>query len=318
VTPSVEVSAGALPPHTLIVPAPAKVNLFLRVLGRREDGYHDLETLVVPIGLEDRLHVHAFADPAVFRRLSLSLELEGEPQAVAGVPLDESNLILRAASALSAAVGGVRGFADVVLEKNVPAAAGLGGGSADAAATLRALNDLWGAGLSGEGLREIGAGVGSDVPALLVGSAAIARGRGERVEPSPVPALRLVLVPFSFGVSTADAFRWWDEDGSVAGPDPDRILEALRAGDPSACAADGPANDLETPVIARRPELGRVRDLLVEGGAAAALMSGSGPTMMGLLPPGRDRIDETARAAIEGISGRPVIQTETRAGGPGG
>ena len=302
---------GALPPHTLVVPAPAKVNLLLRVLATREDGFHDLETLVVPIGLEDRLHVHAFADPGVFRSLSLSLELEGEPEAVAGVPLDESNLVLRAASALAAAAGGVRGFAEFVLQKRVPAAAGLGGGSGDAAAALLALNDLWGTRLPDERLREVGASVGSDVPALLVGSAAIARGRGERVEPASVPGLRMVLVPFSFGVSTADAFRWWDEDGSVTGAEPAAALAAFRAG-AAAPPGGGPTNDLEAPVAARHPAIAVVRDLLLEGGAAAALMTGSGPTMVGILPKGRRGIDQGARTAIEQISGRAVIETSSR------
>ena len=295
-------------PHTMNVPAPAKVNLLLRVLGRREDGFHDLETLVVPVGLEDRLRVHAFADPQVFRSLSVTLELVGEPADLAGVPLDESNLVLRAAAALSEAAGGVRGFAEFVLEKRVPAAAGLGGGSGDAAAALLALDDLWETRMSEDRLREVGAGVGSDVPALLAGTSVLARGRGERVEPHPVPGFRLVLVPFTFGVSTADAFRWWDEDGSVPGPDPAAALAALRGGLP---VADGLVNDLEPPVAARHPEIGAVRGLLVAAGAAA-VMSGSGPTMIGVLPPGSDGIGDTARTAIEEISGRPVIETTSR------
>ena len=302
---------GAPPatPHTLIVPAPAKVNLFLRVLGRREDGYHDLETLVVPVGLEDRLHVHAFADPEVFRSLSVSLELAGDPARLAGVPLDETNLVLRAAAALSEAVGGVRGFAEFVLEKRVPAAAGLGGGSGDAAAALLALNDLWSAGLSDDRLCEVGAGVGSDVPALLARTPVIARGRGERVEPHPVRGFRMVLVPFSFGVSTADAFRWWDEDRAVPGPDPSAALASMSETGP---VAGGLVNDLEPPVVARHPEIGAVRDLLVDAGAVLAVMSGSGPTMVGVLPPGNDEIDVEARAAIEEISGCAAIETATR------
>jgi len=295
-------------PHTLIVPAPAKVNLFLRVVGRRDDGFHDLETLVVPVALEDRLRVHAFADPAVFRSLSVSLEITGDPASTAGVPLDETNLVLRAAAAMSEAAGGIRGFAEFVLEKRVPAAAGLGGGSGDAAAALRALDDLWETDLSDERLRAIGAEIGSDVPAMLAGSAVIARGRGERVEPVVLAGFDMVLVPFPFGVSTADAFRWWDEDGSATGPDPAAVLAAVTSG----AVADGLANDLQEPVVARHPEIGRVRDLLLEGGASAAVMSGSGPTMVGVLPPGGRGIEPGATAAIEEISGVPVIETQTR------
>ena len=220
-----ELDPAALPAHTVIVSAPAKVNPFLRVLGRRDDGYHDLETIVQPIDLADRLQIHADADET-FRTLSLSLDVTGDPGLAARVPMDESNLVLRAARAL-AGDGAIRGFAEIVLEKRVPVAAGLGGGSADAAAALRALNELWGLGRADDELRALGASVGSDVPALLAGGPCIARGRGERVERVAGARLDLVVVGFSFGVSTADAFRWWDEDGAVTGPDPESALSAL-------------------------------------------------------------------------------------------
>src|SRR5205814_1209531 len=139
----------------------------------------------------------------------------GDPDVVRPVPSDESNLMLRAAAELAERAG-VRGFAEIELEKRVPTAAGLGGGSADAAATLRALNDLWGCGLGRRDLGLVASAVGSDVPALLEGRTVRIRGRGEVVEPAdPVRAV-FVLVPFDFGVRTADAYRWWDEDGGPA------------------------------------------------------------------------------------------------------
>ncbi|HEX8099172.1 MAG TPA: 4-(cytidine 5'-diphospho)-2-C-methyl-D-erythritol kinase, partial [Actinomycetota bacterium] len=210
--------------NTRTVEARAKINPFLRVLGRRSDGYHDIESLVLPISLADRLEIHAASDPS-FRTLSLALEVVGDPPLIRRVPVDESNLVLRVAEAL-ARRGDVHGFADVTLEKLIPVAGGLGGGSADAAATLLALNDLWGNPVSDETLVEIGAHVGSDVPALLAGRAVLMAGRGEQVEPVEITPMRWRLVTFPFGVSTRDAYGWWDEDGAVTGPDPGGVLDA--------------------------------------------------------------------------------------------
>jgi 4-diphosphocytidyl-2-C-methyl-D-erythritol kinase len=268
-------------PRTLSVEAPAKVNLFLRVLGRRPDGYHELESLVAPIDFADRLDIHADSGPE-FRTLALALDITGDLDLVRQVPADESNLVLRAARALADAVE-ARGFADITLEKRVPAAAGLGGGSADAAATLRALNQLWECGLDEAALTEVATSVGSDVPALLVGGPALARGRGERVEPISVPSLNLALVTFPFGVSTADAFRWWDEEGGSPGVDPGPILSAAREG-PAAALKDLLYNDLEDVVIRRHPAIGEAKKRLLDAGAVAVVMSGSGPALAALLP----------------------------------
>jgi 4-diphosphocytidyl-2-C-methyl-D-erythritol kinase len=302
------VDAGALPAQTVIVPAPAKVNPFLRVLGRRDDGFHDLETVVLPIDLADRLQIHAFADASSFRTLSLSLEATGDPGLLARVPLDESNLILRAAHALAVA-GEVRGFAEFVLEKRVPVAAGLGGGSADAAAALRALNRLWALGMPDDELCAVGAAVGSDVPALLMGGPCVARGRGERVEPAAAPGVNLVVIGFSFGVSTEDAFRWWDEEGATTGPDPAAFLGSLErlAGEPGPHAPASLAavlhNDLEGPVAARHPVVGDARNRLESAGVPAVVMTGSGPTLIGVVS---SRLDSDAERDLEDIAGRPV------------
>src|SRR5207302_982495 len=150
---------------------------------RRADGYHEIESLIVPVSLADDLTVRL--DPEL--RLSVRGELAD------AVPLDEDNLVVRAARAL-AAVGEVDAGADIELEKRIPVAAGLGGGSADAAAALLALDELWGCGLDGEALLALGATVGSDVPALLHGGAVIVRGRGEIVEPVSVGPAWWVLV----------------------------------------------------------------------------------------------------------------------------
>ena len=261
------------------------MNLFLRVLGRRPDGYHDVESLVLPISLADRLEIHAAADPG-FKTLSLALEVTGDPSMVRRVPVDESNLVLRAADILARAIDAT-GFADVLLEKAVPVAAGLGGGSADAAATLRALDELWGGGLTEEHLRSVGADVGSDVPALLAGGPALVRGRGEVVERLELPSLRWMLVVFPFGVSTRDAYRWWDEEGGLTGPDPGPLIRAARAGD---ILETGRLlfNDLERPVLQHHPEIASAKERLLEGGAAGVVLCGSGPTLAALTPPQRD------------------------------
>jgi 4-diphosphocytidyl-2-C-methyl-D-erythritol kinase len=284
--------------------ARAKINLFLRVLGTRDDGYHDLETLIVPISLADRLMVHADADPS-FRTLSLSLEVTGHADLVRGVPRDESNLVLKAAAALALRTG-LRGFADITLEKLVPVGAGLGGGSADAAAALRVLNDLWGCGLEPEALIEVAANIGSDVPALVMGGSVGAKGRGERIEPVLVQPLSIVLVTFPFAVPTPDAFRWWDEEGST-GPDPNELLGA--AGPDGDLASLGRLlfNDLERPVIHRHPEIADAKRILLEGGSVGTVMSGSGPSVVGLMATDSDRLTPDAEKAIEELTGRPVL-----------
>ncbi len=304
-----------LPADTLSLRAWAKVNLFLRVLGTRSDGYHGLDTVIVPVTLHDRLEILAFSDPR-FRTLSLSIDVTGEPEIVRGVPRDASNLVLRAAAALAEAAE-VRGFAEFLLDKRVPAAAGLGGGSADAAATLRGLNGLWGCGLDDVALQGIAAEVGSDVPALFAGGTVRASGRGEVVRPANAGALEWVLVTFAFGVSTASAFRWWDEDGSVSGPDPAPLLDACRRfvldGSGPALRAFGPLlyNDLEEPVMRRHPGVREARDRLLAGGAVGAVMCGSGPSVAGIFPPGSD-LDAAVEEDIHRLSGRPPLRVRSR------
>ena len=286
------------------VRATAKINLFLRVLGARDDGYHDLQTLIVPVSLADRLEVHADAGPS-FRTLSLSLDVIGEPDVVAGVPRDEANLVLRAAIALSEATG-VRGFADLTLEKRVPSAAGLGGGSSDAAATLLVLNDLWRTGLDQDQLRELGATVGSDVPALMAGGPVLAEGRGERVRSVPCRSLRLVVVTFALEVSTPEAFGWWDQEGST-GPDPDELLRWAALGSAEESLGRLLFNDLEEPVSSRHPTIAQAKRILLGGGVAGAAMSGSGPSVFGILLDGRERLDREVEDAITEVSGRAPV-----------
>ena len=256
--------------------AHAKLNVFLRVLGRRDDGYHDVETLLLPISLADDVTV----EPAD----ELTLSLDGP--AAEGVRAEDENLALRAARALAAEVakagGGEPPGAHITIEKRIPVAAGLGGGSADAAATLLLLDELWAVGWGRDGLARTAAAIGSDVPAMLLGEPAYAEGRGERVAPVLVQSTTWVVKPLAFDVSSTDAYAWWDGHAST-GPDPGALIAAAEAGN-NALLGSALYNDLQEPVAARHPEISRTIEALLEAGAEGAVMSGSGPTVVALCP----------------------------------
>jgi 4-diphosphocytidyl-2-C-methyl-D-erythritol kinase len=252
--------------------ARAKLNVFLRVLALRDDGYHDLQSLVVPLSLAD--------DVVVSPADRLHVEVVGTPELAREVPSGGLNLALVAALALAEACG-FAGGAEIRIEKRIPVAGGLGGGSADAAAAISALNELWGCRLDRAALVEIGARIGSDVPATLAPGPVLVSGRGEALEDLDLPELWWVVVPMPFGVRSPDAYRWWDEGERRSGPDPTELLDAARAGDAERL---GPLlfNDLEPPVFARHPELGATERALLDAGALGAVMSGSGSSIAAL------------------------------------
>jgi 4-diphosphocytidyl-2-C-methyl-D-erythritol kinase len=248
--------------------APAKLNLFLRVVGRRPDGFHELETVFQAIDLADEL---------TFRPAD-ELCLTGGCE---DAPTGPENLVLRAAAALREATGCTRGAA-THLTKRIPVGAGLGGGSSDAAAALVALNHLWGLDLSRARLAELAAGLGSDVPFFLRGGTALGRGRGELLEPIiPHPSsLTFVLVRPSFPVATARAYALYRPAMAAAPPLP-AFLAAFASGDPERLA---PLlrNDLEAGVLGEWPELAELREQLLAAGAVGARMTGSGSVVFGL------------------------------------
>ena len=284
-------------PRTIRREANAKVNLFLRVLGHREDGYHELQSLVVPISLADSVSVRAAS--------SLRVKVHEEPARSGDVPVGGLNLSLVAALAVADRCPDAGG-ALIEIDKRIPVAAGLGGGSADAAATLDAVNELWGCGLDLAALAELGERIGSDVPAMLARAPVLMTGRGERLEPVQVASFDWVLVRAGFGVRSPDAYRWWDEAGGSTNADlgatSDRgpLLAAAAAGDAEAL---GPLlfNDLEAPVIARHPAIGEARKRLLAAGALGAVMSGSGSSVVGLA---RDRAhaEELARGIDDAVA----------------
>ncbi len=249
--------------------APAKLNLGLRVLRRRPDGFHDVETAMLPIGWADGLT----AEPALALTLACS-----DP----ALPTDERNLVVRAALAL-AAEALVEPRAALRLDKRVPYGAGLGGGSSDAAAALLLLDRLWGTGLSESRLHALAAGLGSDVPFFLCGEAAIARGRGEVLTPllghdgAPYRCpFRLVVAVPPVHVATAEAYRLVaPQDG--ARPD---LAAAVASNDLSRWRREL-TNDFEAPILAAFPAIARAKTLLLDAGAGYAAMSGSGSAVFG-------------------------------------
>jgi 4-diphosphocytidyl-2-C-methyl-D-erythritol kinase len=251
--------------------AHAKLNVFLRVLGRRGDGYHDVETLVLPLELHDVVTV----EPADALEVAVTGDRSGELASRGG-----ESLVARAAHAWSATAGVGAPRARISVDKRIPVAAGLGGGSADAAATILALDELHGTALDRGSLLEAAAAVGSDVPALLLGGPAFAEGRGEHVVPVHAIVTHWVVRPFGFAVSAADAYRWWDAEPRT-GPDAGVLVAALETGN-AELLGDALFDDLQAPVVSRHPEIAATVEAFLAAGALGAVMSGSGPSVVAL------------------------------------
>jgi 4-diphosphocytidyl-2-C-methyl-D-erythritol kinase len=282
--------------RAVAIRAHAKINLDLRVLGPRADGFHELRTVFQAIALHDVIE-------CVPRPGAFAIECD-----TAGVPLDRSNLIWRAADVLwrSLRRGGEARDVVVRLHKRIPLQAGLGGGSADAAAALLALADAWRVPLRPAQLTDVAATLGADVPFFLSGGTALGLGRGDEVYPlADLPRHWIVLLIPGFGVSTADAYGWYDterdlghaslrEPQYVPGPWPSRAAQMI--------------NDLEAPIARHHPEIDQMKVALRRNGALAAAMSGSGSTVFGLFQRRPDAV-----AAVERLSGSGwrVLLTES-------
>ncbi len=263
--------------------AHCKVNLLLNVLGRRADGFHELETVLHPVPVFDRLEI-ATADHGIDLFCS-------DPS----LPSDCTNLVVRAAEAFRARASVSTGLR-IRLEKVIPVAAGLGGGSSDAAFTLIGLNELFGQPLESGELHCLAAELGSDVPFFLCSRPALATGRGERIAPlewfDALKGVWLLLIRPGFGISTAWAYSNLARFPAALNGTPgraDRLLEQLRLGNVGGAAALF-YNSLETPVLAKFPILALYQQFLRAEGAMGTLMSGSGSASFALLPD-----EETAR-----------------------
>jgi len=258
--------------------APAKINLSLKILGRRDDGFHEIETLIVPISLCDEMKIEKNEGGIEFRC--------DDPF----VPLSDDNLVIQAAKSFFVATE-LEPAVSIELKKKIPLGAGLGGGSSDAASTLLALNHLFEANLTHDELAELGATAGSDVPFFVFESPAICRGRGEVVTPIQLPErLSILLLKPAFVVPTQLAYSRWQDSREI----PDVPYAAQQFADQTFI------NDLEHPVFEKFVFLARLKIwLLKQPEVGAALMSGSGSTVFAVIRPNADADLLATRAKSE-------------------
>jgi len=266
----------AIPPHAVTAKAPGKINPLLRVGPPRADGYHDLLTCFVAVNI--------FETVTVWPAEEFQVTIQGDAH-VDEVPLDDNNLVLKAAQAISS-VTGVLDPVAIHIDKQIPVGGGMAGGSADAAAALLAVDELWQTKLSTETLITLAANLGSDVPFLLEGGACVGRGRGEILEPVSSHQLWWVVLPQAAQLSTPAMYQSLDvlrQDETVDLPDQvsKEFLDALYQGD---AVRLGPLlhNDMQRSALNALPSLEKVLEVGVQAGAEGVLVSGSGPTVVWL------------------------------------
>jgi 4-diphosphocytidyl-2-C-methyl-D-erythritol kinase len=253
----------------LYVKAPAKINLTLDVLHKRPDDYHEIEMIMTTVDLADRIGLKATES---------GIYIESADRFV---PNDSRNLAYQAAQLLKDTYN-IKSGVIISLDKQIPVAAGLAGGSSDAAATLKGLNQLWQLNLSLDELAELGAKIGSDVSFCVYGGTALAKGRGEIIQELPAPPnCWVILAKPTIGVSTAEVYGAFDAKNALH-PNTQEMIQAIAAGDYNAmCANLG--NALESVTLKMHPEVAQIKDQMKKFGADAVLMSGSGPTVFGLV-----------------------------------
>lgn len=251
--------------------APAKINLMLDVLHKRPDGYHEVEMIMTMVDLADRLELNALPRDTIIISSQAGY-----------IPLDEKNLAFQAAKLIKERYN-VKSGVYIHLDKKIPVAAGLAGGSSDAAATLRGLNRLWQLGIPEEELMKLGAELGSDVPFCVTGGTALAKGRGEKLTrlPNP-PQCWVVLAKLPINVSTAEVYGRLRADQLTEHPSAERMTKALKNRSfQDVCGELG--NVLEGVTLQMHPEVAHLKDTMIRLGADGVLMSGSGPTVFGLV-----------------------------------
>jgi len=270
-----------LEPGTTMVHAraPGKINVFLKVGSLLDDGYHDVAIAYQAVSLYEDVRAYAAAD--------FSVEVNGTVE-LSRVPTDGSNIAIKAARLLARRTG-YRGGVRLQIDKHVPVTGGMGGGSADAAATLLACDALWGTGLPREDMLELAAELGADVPFAFTGGTAIGTGRGDQLSPALAKGtFQWVLALAEFGLSTPEVYSELDRHRdrhsqdifpAQTAPSVDaNVLQALRAGDPD-MLAECLYNDLQAPALHLEPSLADVLELGEQNGALAGIISGSGPTV---------------------------------------
>ncbi|OLS34150.1 4-(cytidine 5'-diphospho)-2-C-methyl-D-erythritol kinase [Bacillus sp. MRMR6] len=254
----------------LLVKAPAKINLSLDVLYKRPDGFHEVEMIMTTIDLADRIELSLLNQDKI-HILSHNRY----------VPDDQRNLAYQAAQLLKHRFNVKKGV-EITIEKSIPVAAGLAGGSSDAAATLRGLNKLWDLGLTLDELADLGSEIGSDVSFCVYGGTALAQGRGEIIRRLPAPPTCWVILAKPFiGVSTADVYRRLDVNG-IKHPNTSEMIKAIKENDyQRVCGNVG--NVLEEVTLNLHPEVAQIKEQMRRFGADAVLMSGSGPTVFAIV-----------------------------------
>ncbi|NDL66750.1 4-(cytidine 5'-diphospho)-2-C-methyl-D-erythritol kinase [Anaerotalea alkaliphila] len=268
------------------VKARAKINISLDVLGKRPDGYHDVRMVMQTLELYDRLNFKKIRGDKVILKTNIPY-----------LPTDERNLVNKIVGYMKERYK-IRTGVFVRLKKVIPVAAGLAGGSADAAETVKAMNRLFHLGLSLEEMMEIGGRFGADIPYCMVGGTALAEGIGEKITYLPdFPECHVVLVKPNFGVSTAHVFGRLDAGALDCHPDTEGVLEGIRNRDLAAIGRSM-GNVLETVTVAEHPLLADIKKTLLVHGAIGALMSGSGPSVYGLFAE-EAAAQEAARRIIE-------------------
>lgn len=251
--------------------APAKINLSLDVLHKRPDGFHEIEMVMTMVDLFDRLELSVLHSDTIIISSQAGY-----------IPLDEKNLAFQAAKLIKERYN-VRQGVYIHLDKRIPVSAGLAGGSSDAAATLRGLNRLWKLNIPNRELQQLGAELGSDVPFCVTGGTALAKGRGEKLTalPSPPPCW-VILVKPPIHVSTADVYKRVSAYHLQLAPSTPQVVEAIHARDfLKMCRSMG--NALEHVTLNRYPQVAQLKAIMQRLGAEGVLMSGSGPTVFGLV-----------------------------------
>lgn len=274
---------------SITVNAYAKINLGLDVLRRREDGYHDICSIMQSLMFHDTLTVRRNASKQIIIHTN-------DPS----LPVDQNNLVYKAAALFLNTISVNEGL-DITLEKSIPIAAGLAGGSSDAAAVLKGLNELFEAAVPIDELMKLGKMIGADVPYCLLLGTALSEGIGERLTPlPPMPDCHILLVKPSVSVSTKYVYENLNLSGAVAHPDISTMLEYLKAGDLTGLAGSMD-NILQTVTIREYPLIEVIKKEMLRQGALTSLMSGSGPTVFGIFQEG-----ETAEAAFRYFNDNPA------------
>ena len=269
----------------------AKINLGLDVTGKREDGYHDVRMIMQSIHLYDRVEIKKTRSPKI--RVEVNLYY---------LPVDENNLVYKAAAIMKERYGikeGVR----ITLQKFIPVAAGLGGGSSDAAAVLVGMNRMFKLGLKQEELMKVGAQIGADVPFCVMRGTALAEGIGEKLTAlPPMPKCPVLIAKPGVSVSTAEVYQNLKLYDGMKHPDIDGMIEAIQSKDLNGIAAKM-ENILETVTIPRYPVIKEIKKIMLDNGSLNAMMSGSGPSVFGLF-----REEKDIQAAYEALKASELVK----------